>query len=158
APRRRGLTGRRRRIRRMAAARKKPRSAERKPKTAKRTSPAGRSGRWADREAALAARRARGPVAAALAKIRPACLALPGTEEKVAWGSPTFRVDGRLFVMFLDNHHGDGRLAIWCNAAPGAQEAFVAADPKRYFIPPYVGPAGWLGVRLDRGLVSADVV
>ena len=50
-----------------------------------------------------------------------------------------------------------GRLAIWINAAPGAQEAFTASDPEVYFVPPYVGPNGWLGVRLDRGLGTAEV-
>jgi hypothetical protein len=99
-----------------------------------------------------------GPVsAAALAGVRRACLALPDTSEKIAWGTPTFRVGGRLFVMFADNHHGDGRLAIWCNAGPGAQEAFVARDVDCYFVPPYVGPSGWLGVRLDRGLPETIV-
>lgn len=93
----------------------------------------------------------------ALALVRRACLALPDTTEKIAWGSPTFRVKERLFVMFMDNHHGDGRVAIWCHAAPGAQEAFIAADPERYFLPPYVGPSGWIGVRLDRGLESSEV-
>ena len=94
---------------------------------------------------------------AALAQVRRACLELPDTTEKVAWGSPTFRVNGRLFVMFMDNHHGDGRVAIWCHAAAGAQEAFVASDPDSYFIPPYVGPSGWIGVRLDRGLSDPEV-
>jgi hypothetical protein len=96
--------------------------------------------------------------AAAIARVRRACLTLPDTTEKLAWGTPTFRARGRLFVMFADNHHSDGRLAIWCHAAPGAQEAFVAADPEIYFVPPYVGPSGWLGVRLDRGLGENEVV
>ena len=54
--------------------------------------------------------------------------------------------------MVLDDHHGDGRFAIWCAAAPGIQQTLVDADPKRFFVPPYVGHRGWLGVRLDRGL------
>jgi len=94
---------------------------------------------------------------AALARVRRACLALPDTTEKIAWGSPTFRVKERLFVMFMDNHHGDGRLAIWCHAAPGAQEAFVASDPDGYYVPPYVGPSGWIGVRLDRSLGASEI-
>ena len=89
---------------------------------------------------------------AALSRVRRICLALPDTSEKKAWDAPTFRVRGRLFVMFVDNHHGDGRLAIWCNAPPGAQDALVGADPAHYFVPPYVGSQGWLGVRLDTGL------
>jgi hypothetical protein len=94
---------------------------------------------------------------AALARVRTICLALPDTHEKEAWGAPTFRVGGRLFAMFVDNHHGDGRLAVWCNAPPVAQEALVAAEPRHFFVPPYVGTQGWVGVRLDTGL-SWDVV
>src|SRR5215210_1426780 len=90
--------------------------------------------------------------AAALEKVRSLCLALPETEEKLAWGAPTFRVRGRLFVMFADNHHGDGRIAIWCNAPEGAQKDLVAADPKHFFVPPYVGVGGWIGVRVDQRL------
>ena len=100
----------------------------------------------------LAARPSPAKPRAALSRIRRICLALPETHEKEAWGAPTFRVRGRLFVMYVDNHHGDGRLAIWCNAPPGAQDALVAAQPAHFFIPPYVGPQGWLGVRLDTGL------
>jgi hypothetical protein len=55
-------------------------------------------------------------------------------------------------VMFLNDHHGDGRLALWCAAPPGAQEALTSADPEGYFRPPYVGHRGWIGVRLDRAL------
>jgi hypothetical protein len=87
--------------------------------------------------------------AAALDRIRQICLALPGATEKEAWGAPTFRVGERLFVMFASDHHGDGRLAIWCHAAPGAQAAIVDTDPRRFFVPPYVGPRGWIGIRLD---------
>jgi hypothetical protein len=99
-----------------------------------------------------AARKAPPSRAGALARVRRICLALPEAHEKIAWGAPTFRVRDRQFVMYLDNHHGDGRLALWIKAPPGAQEALVGADPERFFVPPYVGPAGWLGLRLDRGL------
>ena len=88
--------------------------------------------------------------AQALTRIRRICLALPDATEKIAWGSPTFRVRDRIFVMFLNDHHGDGRLAIWCNADRDAQVAIVDADPRRFFVPPYVGPRGWIGIRLDR--------
>lgn len=88
--------------------------------------------------------------ARALARIRGICLALPDTTEKEAWGAPTFRVRDKLFVMFVNDHHGDGRLAIWCAAASGAQAAIVDADARRFFVPPYVGKGGWIGIRLDR--------
>ena len=85
-----------------------------------------------------------------LTRVRQICLALPEATEKIAWGSPTFRVRDRIFVMFVNDHHGDGRLAVWCNADRDAQVAIVEADPRRFFVPPYVGPRGWIGIRLDR--------
>ncbi len=88
-----------------------------------------------------------------LARVRELCLALPETSERLSHGHPTFFVrDKRSFLMVLDNHHGDGRFAIWCAAEGGAQEMLVEADSERFFRPPYVGHRGWLGVRLDRGL------
>ena len=48
------------------------------------------------------------------------------------------------------NHHGGGRPAVWCKAAPGNQEVMVKAAPERFFVPPYVGPSGWVGIWLDR--------
>jgi hypothetical protein len=87
-----------------------------------------------------------------LARVRKICLALPEASEKEAWGAPTFRVRDKIFAMFTDNHHNDGRVALWCAAHPGAQQARVEADPEYFFVPPYVGHRGWLGIRVDRGL------
>jgi hypothetical protein len=88
-----------------------------------------------------------------LGRIREVCLGLPETTERPSHGAPTFFVRGkRAFLMVLTNHHGDGRFAIWCAAAPGMQEMLVDADPERFFRPPYVGHRGWLGLRLDRAL------
>jgi hypothetical protein len=84
--------------------------------------------------------------------VREACLWLPEAEEFVSHGSPNFRVRGKTFATFVVNHHGDGRVALWLNAAPGTQQMYVGADPKRFFVPPYVGVRGWFGVHLDRGL------
>ena len=85
-----------------------------------------------------------------LARIRELCLALPETNERLSHGSPTFFVrDKRPFVMVLTDHHGDGRFAIWCAAPPGIQGMLAGADPEKFFVPPYVGHRGWLGVRLD---------
>ena len=98
-----------------------------------------------------------GPVereqATVLAKLREICLALPETSERLSHGAPSFFVrEKRAFLMVLTNHHGDGRFAIWCAAPDGMQKMLVEADPERFFVPPYVGHRGWLGVRLDRGL------
>lgn len=83
-----------------------------------------------------------------LPRLRALCLALPEVTEKVSHGEPTWFVR-KTFVMYADHHHDD-RVAFWCAAPPGAQEELVAADPERFFRPPYVGGRGWLGVRLDR--------
>jgi hypothetical protein len=87
-----------------------------------------------------------------LARLRRVCLALPQAHEVEAWGEPTFRVRNKLFAMYAaaNNHHGAGRPAVWCKAAPGNQALMVRAEPERYFVPPYVGPSGWVGVWLDR--------
>jgi hypothetical protein len=86
----------------------------------------------------------------ALEHVRKICMALPEMQERLSHGSPAFFVRGKKTVaMFLDDHHGDGRLAIWCPAPPGVQEDMVRMEPERFFRPPYVGPSGWLGVRLD---------
>ena len=88
-----------------------------------------------------------------LERLRAICLALPATSERPSHGAPTFFVrEKRAFLMVLTDHHGDGRFAIWCAAAPGTQSMLVEADPERFFVPPYVGHRGWLGLRLDRTL------
>jgi hypothetical protein len=94
----------------------------------------------------------------ALDRLRQICLGLPGTSERLSHGAPTFFVRGkRAFLMVLTDHHGDGRFAIWCAAPDGIQQILVEADPERFFVPPYVGHRGWLGVRLDRGLDWAEL-
>ncbi|MEZ5145280.1 MAG: MmcQ/YjbR family DNA-binding protein [Acidimicrobiales bacterium] len=98
------------------------------------------------------------PTEHALARVRRACLELPETTERLSHGAPTFFVrDKKTFVMFVDDHHGDGRLALWCAAPPGAQAELVEQEPERFFRPPYVGHRGWLGVRLDRDPDWAEV-
>ena len=94
-----------------------------------------------------------------LTRLRKLCLALPEAHEVEAWGEPTFRVKNKLFAMYADagNHHGGGRPAVWLKAAPGNQPLMVRAAPDRYFVPPYVGPSGWVGVWLDQGVDWDDV-
>lgn len=78
------------------------------------------------------------------------CLALPEVEEKSAWDSPTFRVKGKMFAMYFHNHHGDTRIALWLKASPGVQEMLVEAAPEKFFMPPYQGAFGWIGLQMDR--------
>lgn len=89
----------------------------------------------------------------ALAGVRRIVAGFPEVEERPSHGAPSFFVRGkRMFCMFHDDHHGDGRLAIWCAAPEGMQQALVAGEPEHYFRPPYVGHRGWIGVHLNRGL------
>lgn len=84
-----------------------------------------------------------------LDRVRRLCLAHPGAWEKIAWSAPTFRVGDRQFAMFADDHHGVGFAGVWLRAPEGAQEELVSSNPKSFYVPPYVGPSGWVGVRLD---------
>lgn len=87
-------------------------------------------------------------------RLRAICLGLPEAREVETWGDPTFRVRGRIFAM---PKRGDGRLSVWCKAPPGSQTILVGADPERFFVPPYVGHRGWVGMRLDRDPDWAEV-
>ena len=84
--------------------------------------------------------------------VREVCLSFPETEEVVSHGSPNFRVRGKTFASYVVNHHGDGRVALWLNAPAGSQDHYAKSEPRYFFVPPYVGPRGWLGVHLDKGL------
>lgn len=85
-----------------------------------------------------------------LARLRRLCLSIPGTTEKISHGEPTFFTPKRVFAMFANNHHDDGHVAVWLPAGPGVQENLIEDAPQIYFRPPYVGPAGWIGVELER--------
>jgi predicted DNA-binding protein (MmcQ/YjbR family) len=82
---------------------------------------------------------------APLSRLRALCLALPEADERETWDLPTFRVRGKIFAMAPGRGSG---LALWCKAPPGAQAVLVGADPARFFAPPYLGPRGWVGMRL----------
>jgi hypothetical protein len=83
--------------------------------------------------------------------LRRTCLSLPEVTERISHGEPAWFVRKKMFASLSDHHHDD-RLAVWCAAAPGAQDVLVDAQPEQFFVPPYVGHRGWLGVRLDRGI------
>ena len=86
------------------------------------------------------------------------CRGLPEVTEKPSHGSPAFMVnEKRAFAYSLDDHHSDGRLALWCAAPEGAQAMLVDSNPDHYFLPPYVAHHGWIGVRLDRGVDWSEV-
>jgi predicted DNA-binding protein (MmcQ/YjbR family) len=82
-----------------------------------------------------------------LTRLRRICLALPQAREQETWETPTFRVRKKIFVLAFEDD--DDGASFWCKAPPGSQHVLVNADPKRFFVPPYVGHKGWVGVRLN---------
>ena len=94
-----------------------------------------------------------------LARLRRICLAFPEAHEVEAWGEPTFRVKNKLFAMYAaaNNHHGAGHHAVWIKSTAVNQGFVLEAKPERYFSPPYVGPSGWIGAKLDGRVNWAEV-
>lgn len=90
------------------------------------------------------------PFAELLERLRSIAQALPEVSERLSHGAPTFFIrDKRVLAHLFDDHHGDGRVALWCPAPPGVQDELVEQEPLRFFVPPYVGHRGWVGLRLD---------
>ena len=79
-------------------------------------------------------------------QLRLMCLALPDAVEKAMRRGPTYRILDKIFAM---DRERDGTASVWCKAPPGSQAVLIGADPGRFFVPPYVGPKGWVGIRLD---------
>lgn len=75
---------------------------------------------------------------------------MPGASEKISHGEPTFFVGKKVFAMLANNHHNDGRIAVWLPAAPGVQDLLISTSPGKFFRPPHVGVRGWIGIELDR--------
>ena len=86
------------------------------------------------------------------------CLGLPAVTERVSHGDPAFFVQKKCFVMFKNNHHGVGWLALWCASSTIFRGAMIERDSQNYFVPPYVGHRGWLGVKLAGGLPSSEIL
>lgn len=89
------------------------------------------------------------------AEVRAICMGFAGAEEKWAWGSPTWRVNNRIFAQFSGSEE---RLELWVPAPPGAQEVLIQAKPARFFRPRYVGHKGWVGIRVDGEGIDWDEV
>lgn len=89
--------------------------------------------------------------------VRKVCLSFPEAEEVPSRGSPDFRVRGKTFATYVINHHGDTKVALWLRAPSGDQHLYTQMDPDSYFVPPYVGVKGWLGVELGKGLTWSDI-
>ncbi len=88
-----------------------------------------------------------------LDRLREICLALPEAREKEAWGDPSWRVNDKIFAMQKGNYSG-GRPSVWFKAADGFQAVLVGAGDCRFFVPPYLGHKGWVGVYLDQTAID----
>lgn len=82
-------------------------------------------------------------------QVRAICLELPEVTEKLSHGAQSFFCGKQFVALHSDGHHQNEFPHLWCAAPPGAQDEMVTNEPDRFFIPPYVGGRGWLGVRLD---------
>ena len=112
--------------------------------------PSGRAIRGTTKSGGAAARNA-----TKRAKVTEICLALPSAESAKTHGDhATFRVRGKVFAYFLDDHHGDGIVSVCVKSELGENADRVRRDPERYYLPDYIGPRGWFGLRLDRGRVD----
>jgi predicted DNA-binding protein (MmcQ/YjbR family) len=82
------------------------------------------------------------------------CRALPETERRVHVQHADFRVRGKVYAYFLNDHHGDGIVSVCCRSALGENADRVRRDPERFYLPAYIGARGWFGLRLDRGSID----
>jgi phosphoribosylglycinamide formyltransferase-1 len=89
-----------------------------------------------------------------LTRLTAICLALPETERSLRGDHADFRVRGRVFVYYLDNHHGDGIISVCCKSVLGEHIDRAHRDPGRFYLPAYIGARGWFGLRLDRGKID----
>ena len=86
---------------------------------------------------------------AILEKLSGICLSLPETERRDMNDHADFRVRGKVFAYFLNNHHGDQIVSVCCKSALGENVDRAAREPNRFYLPAYIGPRGWFGLRLD---------
>lgn len=95
-----------------------------------------------------------------LARVRELALALPGTAERLSHGSPGFHIEkGKFFAYFWHNHHSDGETIVIVKTSGSEEQAMlIEMDPDIYFSPPYLGPSGWVAMRLDGEEVDWDRV
>ncbi|HUJ30640.1 MAG TPA: MmcQ/YjbR family DNA-binding protein [Candidatus Acidoferrum sp.] len=103
----------------------------------------------------MAKRKKENPRLTRLTKI---ALALPESARQVYGSHAQFLVRKKTFAYFLDNHHGDGIVAVTCKVMPGENSALAAAQPARFYLPSYIGPRGWVALRLDAGKIDWDEV
>jgi predicted DNA-binding protein (MmcQ/YjbR family) len=89
-----------------------------------------------------------------LARVTEICLAFPETTIERSGSHATFKVRKKVFAYFLNDHHGDGKVAVCCKTRLGEHEDLARADPEKFYVPAYIGSRGWVGIRIDKGRVN----
>ena len=89
-----------------------------------------------------------------LVRLTKICLGFPRAEREIMGSHAGFKVKKKIFAYFLNDHHRDGIVGVVCKVLPGDNAALIKADPKRFYMPAYVGPRGWVGLRLDVARVN----
>jgi len=89
-----------------------------------------------------------------LEKLAKICLALPGTLKEEMHGHAAFKVGKKTFAYYLNDHHGDGIVSVCCEVLAGDNERLIDANPRKFYMPAYIGPRGWVALRLDRTTVD----
>ena len=93
-----------------------------------------------------------------LVRLTKICLSMPEATRQLQGSHASFQVRKRIFAYFLNNHHGDGIVAVTAKVLPGDNQALAAAQPVRFYLPAYIGPRGWVALRLDAGKIDWEEV
>jgi hypothetical protein len=91
-------------------------------------------------------------------KLRAICLALPEATRKDQGGHASFLIGKKTFAYYLNDHHGDQVISVCCKVLPGENKLLIDANPKKFYLPSYIGPRGWVGLRLDLPTVDWNEV
>ena len=89
-----------------------------------------------------------------LERLSEICLVLPGAVREDMDSHAAFKVGKKVFVYYLNNHHGDGIVSVCCKVLPGDNERLITMNPRKFYMPAYIGPRGWVALRLDRPSVD----
>lgn len=89
-----------------------------------------------------------------LEKLTSICLALPGATAETMHAHVAFKVGKKIFAYYLNDHHGDGLVSVCCKVLPGDNERLIDSNPRKFYMPAYIGPRGWVALRLDRPTVD----
>jgi predicted DNA-binding protein (MmcQ/YjbR family) len=93
-----------------------------------------------------------------LVRLTKICLALPEAARQICGTHAQFTVRKKTFAYFLNNHHGDGIVAVTGKVLPGDNKALAEAQPRRFYLPAYIASKGWVALRLDVGKVDWEEV